>query len=170
MTDDAPTPETAAETPAPEATEQEQRTFTQQQVNDLLARQKGDVQRRYSDYDDLKQKALELEEIEEAKRSDLERLTNERDSLKESLTPLQTENLRLRVALEKKLPGDLIDRLKGGTEEEMQADADKLLELIGGEVAEPSLDGGARSQAQVQKKPEDAHNDFLSAVLARPDQ
>ena len=42
----------------------------------------------------------------------------------------ETENLRLRVATKKGLPADLIDRLKGETEQELEADAEKLLEFV----------------------------------------
>jgi hypothetical protein len=160
-------PEQGANTPEPPEAKPELKTFTQEQVNDLLARQKGDVQRRFADYDDLKQRAEKLAEIEAEKQTDLERLTSERDGLKETLTPLQTENLRLRVALDKKVPPPLIDRLKGGTKEEMEADADELLKFVGGKEPEPDPDfeGGARSTPPVQKKPEAAHNDFLAEVL-----
>lgn len=45
-------------------------------------------------------------------------------------TELEAENLRYRIALEKGLPADLIDRLKGDSEDELKADADKLLALV----------------------------------------
>ena len=71
------------------------------------------------------------------------------------------ENLRLRVAIEKKLPAELIDRLRGGTQEEMAADADKLLELV---APTPSLDGGVRGWTPVPTA-EEAHQQFIADVL-----
>ncbi len=62
-----------------------------------------------------------------------------------ALPALQSENARLRVAIEKNLPADLVDRLKGTTVEELSADADKLLSLIGG--AGVDFDGGTRASA-----------------------
>jgi hypothetical protein len=50
----------------------------------------------------------------------------------ERLTALEAENLRLRVAVKHGLPENLAKRLSGGTEEEMLADAEELLELLGG--------------------------------------
>jgi len=44
------------------------------------------------------------------------------------LTKVQQENLRLRVALKAGLDDDLADRLRGGTEEELLEDAQKLLD------------------------------------------
>jgi hypothetical protein len=48
----------------------------------------------------------------------------------EKVTALEAENLRLRVGLKHGLPSDLIDRLKGSTEEEIVEDAEKLLSLF----------------------------------------
>ena len=46
------------------------------------------------------------------------------------IDPLKAENLRLRVALKKRLPEEMIDRLRGATAEEMETDADTLLQLL----------------------------------------
>lgn len=40
------------------------------------------------------------------------------------------DNVRLRIGVKKGLPENLVDRLRGETEEEMEADADSLLELV----------------------------------------
>lgn len=135
---------TPGESAAPAATEPS-KTFTQEQVNDLLARQKGDVQRKFADYDDLRARAAKLAEIEAASKSDVERLASERDTLKGQHGSLSKENMRLKVALKKGLTGDkavLADRLSGDTEEAMEKDADELLKLFGG--GGTTFDGGAR--------------------------
>jgi hypothetical protein len=49
------------------------RTFTQEEVNSLLAKERRDTQAKYPDYEDLKAKAAKLDELEEANRSDLEK-------------------------------------------------------------------------------------------------
>ncbi|MBA2504818.1 MAG: DUF4355 domain-containing protein [Thermoleophilaceae bacterium] len=121
-----------------------ERTFTQEQVNDLIAREKGQIQSRYADYDDLKTAAARLAELEESKKSDVEKLASERDRLQGEMDRAAAENLRLRVATSKGLPADLVDRLRGSTQEEMEADADQLLELV---KPTPSLDGGTRHVA-----------------------
>lgn len=56
-----------------------------------------------------------------------QKLFEEREA---ELTKERLINARLRVATTKGLPPDLIDRLHGGTEEELAADADKLLALF----------------------------------------
>jgi hypothetical protein len=126
-------------------------TFTQEQVNDLIAREKGKFQSKYGDYDELKAKAAKLAELENASKSDLERLTGERDTLKGQTNTLTAENQRLKVALKKGLVGDkavLAERLTGSTEAELEADADKLLELFGGTTGGGGFDGGARGNGQ----------------------
>lgn len=126
------------------------KTFTQEQLNDLIAKEKGRIQAKYEGFDDLKAKAEKFDELEESKRSDVEKLTAERDDLRGKVTPAQEENLRLRVALEKKLDSELIDRLRGGTKEELEADADKLLERFGPVEREATFDGGARQGGSAQ--------------------
>lgn len=49
------------------------RTFTQEEVNSLLARERRDAEAKYAGYDDYKAKAAKLDEIEEASKSDLEK-------------------------------------------------------------------------------------------------
>jgi len=46
------------------------------------------------------------------------------------LDNLKMENTRLQVAQAKNLPAELVDRLKGTTKEELEADADKLLAFV----------------------------------------
>jgi hypothetical protein len=122
-------------------------TFTQDQVNDLIAREKGKLTSKYADYDSLKAKAGELDTLKTASQSDLERLTGETNTLKGQNGSLTAENMRLKVALKKGLVGDkavLADRLSGSNEAEMEADADELLKLFGGTGGGSGFDGGAR--------------------------
>lgn len=49
------------------------KTFTQDQVNALLADQKRTVQSRFADYNDLKTKAAEFDKARESAKTDLER-------------------------------------------------------------------------------------------------
>jgi len=121
-------------------------TFTQEQVNDLVARERGKVQSKYQDYDELKAAATRLSEIEESKKTTEEKLQSERDALRGQTETLSQANARLRVALAKGLVGDkaeLADRLVGKDEKEMSADADRLLALFGN-TASTDFDGGAR--------------------------
>lgn len=53
--------------------------------------------------------------------------TDEKDT---RIKALEAENLRVRIGARNGLPDELIDRLKGETEEEILADAEKLLSLV----------------------------------------
>lgn len=61
------------------------------------------------------------------------------------LATSRTTSLRQQVALDKRLPPELAARLVGTTEQELAADADALLELMGNGA--PSYDGGTRTSA-----------------------
>lgn len=160
-TDTATTDTTTDATGAGGGGSGDDKTFTQQQVNDLVAREKGNLQRKYDDYDDLKARAAKLDEIEAANQSDLERISGERDDLQSRVEPLGVENLRLRVALDKGLDPDLIDRLQGSTKEELEQDADKLIEKFGDRQQDPNLDGGARGGGS------DSQGDMNAAIRQR---
>jgi hypothetical protein len=64
------------------------------------------------------------------------------------------ENLRLRVALDKNVPADLVDRLRGETQAELEADAEQLMARIQPPQQQPppapDLGGGARNSAPAQ--------------------
>lgn len=89
--------------------------------------------------------AARVKEFEDRDKSEQERMAEERDALKSELSPLKAENLRLRVAMEKNLPAELIDRLKGEDREALEADAEELLALVAKTTgARGSVDQGAR--------------------------
>lgn len=77
--------------------------------------------------DDQKAKLDEYDRLAEASKTELEKA----QEAAAKLTPLQQENARLKVAIEKGLPANLIGRLQGDTPEALAADADALLSLIG---------------------------------------
>lgn len=148
------------------------KTFTQEEldriVSERLARERG----KFADYDELKAKASQFDELTQSQQSDLERITGERDSLKTDNDSLATENLLLQVALQKGLVGEkasLVDRLKGGSKEELEADADQLLSLFAPQPA-TEFDGGPRKDPEKPADPVQEHNELLlGAVGLTPD-
>lgn len=77
-----------------------------------------------------KDAASKLQELEDAKKTETEKLTDRAAKAETRASELESELLRLRVAISKQVPPDLVDRLRGETEEELAADADKLLKLV----------------------------------------
>lgn len=58
-------------------TQQEPKTFTQEEVNELMGRTRREERGKYADYDDLKAKAARYDEAQEAAKTELEK-ANER--------------------------------------------------------------------------------------------
>lgn len=85
----------------------EPKTFTQDQVNALLAEQKRNERAKFSDYEDLKQAKTRLDELETQNKTDLQKLQERAEKAERELTEgrarLATE--RVRGALEKALAG-----------------------------------------------------------------
>lgn len=95
-----------------------------------------------------------IKEYEDAQKSEEEKreealaaAQKEAESYKSRIHELEVQQLRATVAADKNLPPRLANRLTGETVEEIQADADSLLEDLGtlpGETPPPG-DGGART-------------------------
>lgn len=111
------TPSAGQETP-------EQQTFTQDDVNRIVAKRVA----KYADYDELKQKAAKFDEQVEAGKSELQKATEKASSLQAELDALkQAESIRVmreEVANAKGIPAKL---LTGTTAEECEAQAADLL-------------------------------------------
>lgn len=71
-----------------------------------------------------------LDEIEQASLSDLERAQQEAKDATSRLAELERQSLIQRVAIEKGVPANLVDRLRGDTEDDITADADALMALV----------------------------------------
>lgn len=95
----------------------------------------------YERFKEVNDKANDLEKrlkaIEDEKKAADEKALKDKEDFKTLYEQEQAKNkakeselLRLRVAQKKGLPADLVDRLKGETEQELEADADKLLTFV----------------------------------------
>lgn len=116
---------------------------------------------RPADYDDLKAKAAKFDEIEQAGKTELQRLTEERDTLKQSGDTAAQQVARLEVALAKGLTLTQAKRLVGATKEEFEADADELLADLG-KKASPKP-----NSAQGRDESTTSSGDWLRDQLAR---
>ena len=112
---------------------------------------------------DQKTKLAEYDRLVEASRSDLEKA----QEAAAKVTPLQKENDRLKVAIEKGLVGDradLVNRLHGDTLDDLRADADALLALFPeagtAQVPRPNPAQGANGSTQATGAPQLTQNDL----------
>ncbi|MEU8525261.1 hypothetical protein AB0C77_06610 [Streptomyces sp. NPDC048629] len=96
--------------------------------------------------DDLSKR---IKEFEDRDKSDLDKLTERATTAEQAATAAQGRLLRYEVAAAKQLPPGFAGRLQGSTKEELEADADALLEALGAQQQRqtPNYDGGVRKPA-----------------------
>lgn len=175
---------------APAADPSAERTFTQKDVDRLMKhRLAEEVQRHYGDYDDLKQKAARLDEIEQQNMSDLEREREARAAAEQRLQQLDTEirQQRLRSALlaeaakaDRKIvsPEDAIALLDASTlelgDDGAPLNADKALDalieakpwLVASAAARGTADQGARNHGVSQLTRDDLKSMSPEQIVA----
>lgn len=71
--------------------DQEQKMFTQDEVNKLMGALRKENREKYADYDDLKAKASKFDEIEQKSKSELERATERATKAETELKQLKTK-------------------------------------------------------------------------------
>lgn len=120
-----------------------------------LAAERAAKRQAEKDRDDL---AARLKQFEDRDKTDAQKLEERATRAEQQLEPLTSEAQRLRFALAKAAELEpaqvkpflgIVDRLRGSTDEELSADADALLALLGNAPPAPprnppSFDGGAR--------------------------
>lgn len=114
------------------AGEQNQSEFkapeSQDELDRIIQKRLDRERSRFADYDDLKAKADKLAEIEEANKTEAEKLAQRAEAAEAKLADAERAVLRSEVAAEKNVPASL---LTGSTKEELEASADALLEFRG---------------------------------------
>lgn len=108
-------------------TAEPEKTFTQDQVNAIVAERLKRDRGERADYEELKQKAARLDEIEAANKSELQKANERAEGLQKELDALKSaqmiREIRDKVSSETGVPANL---LTGGTEEECRAQADSI--------------------------------------------
>lgn len=125
------------------ATQQEPRTFTQEEVNNFLAKDRRQMEEKYSDYDALKEKAARLDQIEEDAKTELQKATERAEKLEAELSAMKhSESVRAirdKVAQETGVPSNL---LSGETEEDCTEQAKAILSFKSATSYPTVKDGG----------------------------
>lgn len=124
MADDTTTEVESDDTDQADVTEQESQEDTEQDTKD-----DGDRFDPDKALDKIRKLNSEAANLRKRLKDEQSKTANagEKDT---RITALEAENLRLRVGAKHGLPAALIDRLQGVTEEEILADAEKLLDLV----------------------------------------
>lgn len=146
--------------PADKPPEGETQTFDKEYVSKL----RGEA----ADWRIKAQQATEkLSEYEEANKSELEKAQGKATKAEQRAAEAEAQLIRFEVAADKQLPKELVPRLRGNTREELEADADELLNLVKNRTeteTKPDFDGGAREPAP-ETDPAKGFNDSALAAL-----
>ena len=122
----------------------EQKTFTQDELNAILNDRLGREKAKYADYADLKAKAEKFDKMEEESKSELQKATEKATALKSELDALkkQAELREIRDEVAKKT-GVTADLLTGDSKEACEAQAKAILAFAGAQKGYPAVkDGG----------------------------
>ncbi len=110
-----------------EGNEPEPKSFTQEQVDQIVERRLAKERGKYKDYDELKSKAMRLDEMENAGKSELDKLKESNAALRKQIDDAAAEKQHAEwvseVAKDKGVPAEL---LRGSTKDELEAHADLL--------------------------------------------
>lgn len=121
---------------------------------------------------ELEPLAAKAKELEDANKTEAEKLSERATSAEDRAGKVEGELMRLRIAMRKGLTEKQASRLVGTTEEELEADADELLESFGGEKKPtPKVAGkpkeSLRGGADPEEEPEETDPRKLAALIRR---
>ncbi|WP_305780014.1 capsid assembly scaffolding protein Gp46 family protein [Nocardia nova] len=144
---------------------------TQADLDRIIGRRVAQERSKYSGFDDLKAKASKYDELEEAKKTNEQRLSDQLTAAQKRVEELELDKLRNTVAADKGLPAKFARRLTGTTREELEADADDLLDSLPkpepkvplSQKPKESLRGGGRPD----EEPEETDPRKLAAKIPR---
>ena len=109
------------------------RRFSQAEVNDIVKQRLAKDRAKLGDVNELRRKAGEFDKLEQAKKTEVEQLTDKASQAEDRATKAELAVMRLDVAFEAAPDGmpvskirALAKRLSGATQEELEADAQEL--------------------------------------------
>lgn len=147
--DDPHAGEIGAEMAEESGTQQQEtpKTFTQDEVNEMMGKVRRETREKYADYDDLAKKAKAYDEAQEAAKSELEKAQEAAAAAKAEADALRAEKahaeLVAKVSAATGVPASLIS---GKDEESMTATAKAIAEFAkASSTAAPADKGGAAS-------------------------
>lgn len=130
-------------------------TFTQADIDRIVADRVKRERAKYADYDEVKAKAAQFEQLDSAAKSEVEKATERATAAEAKLAKAEADAIRLTVAMSKGLTESQAKRLVGSTREDLEADADELLATFRpADTGAPSTDTGTGTpQVSLSRKP-----------------
>lgn len=140
----------------------QQVTFTQEDVNRIVADRLSRERSKFADYEDLRAKAEKFDAMEEASKTELQKAQELAASFKKQLDDLTAANkardARDKVASETGVPVSL---LHGSTEEECKQEAEALLKFRGGKPTYPNVRDAGEPHQTSGGKTRDQFSDWF---------
>lgn len=131
----------------------EPRTFTQEEVNELMGKVRREVTGKFPDYEELKKKAAVYDEAQEKVKTELEKAQEAAAKANEELSALRAEKARndlaAKVSAATGVPASLIT---GGDEESMTASANAIAAFARAASTTAPLDKGGAAKSQPQSE------------------
>lgn len=135
--------------------EQPGKSFSQADVDRIVADRLKREKEKYADYEELKGKAEKLKDIEAAQMTEQEKaqakiaeLEARNAETEAKVRAMEITRLRSKLLADEGLPADLADRVRGETEEEIKADLESLKAI----VKPKNIGGGGVPQASKDQK------------------
>lgn len=139
-----------------------EKTFTQVALDNIV---KERLQRERSKYEDLKKKAAKFDEMEEANKSELQKMSEKALALENELNSMkkaaEVQTIREKVATETGVPASL---LTGETQEDCKAQAEAIKDFARPKSYPTVKDGGEVNKLG-NRNARDAFKEWASTVL-----
>lgn len=140
----------------------QEKTFTQAELDRIVAERLGRERAKYEGYEDFKAKAEKYDMQQEAAKSDLQKAQEESAGWEAKYEALSKEidarNIRDKISRETGVPADC---LTGETEEACKAQADAILKFRGDKPKYPSLQDGGEARKVSGGKTRDQFTDWF---------
>ncbi|MCR5336501.1 MAG: DUF4355 domain-containing protein [Synergistes sp.] len=131
------TPQGGTTDPAAQNTGTGERTFSQADVDRMIADRLSREQKKYADYEDLKKAKEELDSLKEGQKSELEKANAAREKAEAKVKEFEAKvklmelnALKAKLAAEAGIPAELSDRIRGEDETSVKADIEGLKKLF----------------------------------------
>lgn len=89
-----------------------EKTFTQEEMNNIISERLGRERQKYADYDSLKQKADEFDKLQEANKSELQKATERAELAEKKIAEMMKANeiqtIRQKISSETGVPVSLL--------------------------------------------------------------
>lgn len=144
-----------------EEKKEEAKSFTQEQVNEIVKERLERERAKYSDYEDLKKQVESFNDIKNDYENKLATYSNSQEEingLKARIKQYEMDSVKTSVCYDLGIPVEFASRLNGETEEEIKADALKIKGLfpnsgapMRNQESEPTMGGVTKAFLELNK-------------------